>query len=123
MKGAFHSGSGASIAYGQSELDPFYNVPILKILGTMYFQGGMTLALKGQGSRRHAEKVSMPRAPRFRGAPLRWLFFETDRSQMLGNPGLCAGTLDLRLAWDSMIGQECSAQEGLANDNKERKGK
>ena len=46
MKGAFHGGSGASIAYRPSEKDPFYKLPILKILGAMYFEGGMTLALK-----------------------------------------------------------------------------
>jgi hypothetical protein len=46
MKGAFHSGSGASIAYRKSEKDPFYKLPILKTLGAMYFEGEMTLALK-----------------------------------------------------------------------------
>jgi hypothetical protein len=46
MKGNFHSGSGASIAYRPSEEDPFYKLPILKTLGAMYFEGEMTLALK-----------------------------------------------------------------------------
>lgn len=46
LKGAFHSGSGASIAYGQSENDPFYKLPILQTLGAMYFFGEMYLALK-----------------------------------------------------------------------------
>jgi Acetoacetate decarboxylase (ADC)/SnoaL-like domain len=44
MKGAFFSGSGASIAYGQSENDPFYKLPNLHTLGASYFQGQMTLA-------------------------------------------------------------------------------
>ena len=46
MKGNFFSGSGASISYRQSETDPFYKLPILKVLGGMYFEGGLTLALK-----------------------------------------------------------------------------
>lgn len=46
MKGTFHSGSGASIAYGKSDNDPFYKLPILQTLGAMYFDGEMTLALK-----------------------------------------------------------------------------
>jgi acetoacetate decarboxylase len=46
MKGAFHGGSGASIAYRPSEKDNFYKLPILKVLGAMYFEGEMTLALK-----------------------------------------------------------------------------
>ena len=45
MKGDFHSGSGASAAYGRSEADPLYKLPILKTLGAMYFEGNMTLAL------------------------------------------------------------------------------
>jgi acetoacetate decarboxylase len=46
MKGAFHSGSGASAAYGRSDDDPLYKLPILQTLGAMFFQGQMTLALK-----------------------------------------------------------------------------
>jgi acetoacetate decarboxylase len=46
MKGAFYSGSGASIAYHPSEKDPLHKLPILQTLGAMYFSGGMTLALK-----------------------------------------------------------------------------
>lgn len=46
MKGDFHSGSGASAAYGRSDDDPLYKLPILQTLGAMYFQGDMTLALK-----------------------------------------------------------------------------
>jgi hypothetical protein len=46
MKGDFHSGSGASAAYGRSDDDPLYKLPILKTLGAMFFQGEMTLALK-----------------------------------------------------------------------------
>jgi hypothetical protein len=44
MKGTFYSGSGASLAYGQSENDPFYKLPNLHTLGASYFQGQMTLA-------------------------------------------------------------------------------
>jgi acetoacetate decarboxylase len=46
MKGTFFSGSGGTISYRQSEEDPFYKLPVLKVLGAMYFEGGMTLALK-----------------------------------------------------------------------------
>lgn len=46
MKGTFHGGSGASIAYHPSDKDPFYKLPILKVLGAMYFQGGLSLAVK-----------------------------------------------------------------------------
>jgi acetoacetate decarboxylase len=46
MKGNFHSGSAASAAYGRSDVDPLYKLPILKTLGAMYFEGEMTLALK-----------------------------------------------------------------------------
>jgi acetoacetate decarboxylase len=44
MKGAFYSGSGGSASYRPSDDDPFYKLPILKILGAMYFEGDMTLA-------------------------------------------------------------------------------
>jgi hypothetical protein len=44
LKGTFYSGSGASVAYGQSENDPFYKLPNLHTLGASYFQGQMTLA-------------------------------------------------------------------------------
>ena len=46
MKGVFHTGSGASIAYHPSEKDPLHKLPILQTLGAMYFFGEMTLALK-----------------------------------------------------------------------------
>jgi acetoacetate decarboxylase/3-phenylpropionate/cinnamic acid dioxygenase small subunit len=45
MKGTFFSGSGASASYRPSDEDPFYKLPILKILGGMYFEGDMSLAL------------------------------------------------------------------------------
>ena len=43
MKGTFHSGSGASSSYRKSDADPFYKLPILKMLGAMYFEGEMSL--------------------------------------------------------------------------------
>lgn len=43
IKGDFHGGSGASLAYGKSDKDPFYQLPILKTLGAMYATGNMTL--------------------------------------------------------------------------------
>jgi hypothetical protein len=46
MKGTFRSGSGGSATYRPSNEDPFYKLPILKILGAMYFEGNMTLAFK-----------------------------------------------------------------------------
>jgi len=46
MKGTFFGGSAGSISYRQLEEDPFYKLPILKILGAIHFEGGMTLALK-----------------------------------------------------------------------------
>ena len=46
MKGEFYGGSGASIDYHPSEDDPFDQLPVLKVIGSMYFEGGMTLALK-----------------------------------------------------------------------------
>jgi Acetoacetate decarboxylase (ADC)/SnoaL-like domain len=46
LKGTFYGGSGASSTYGRSENDPMYRLPILKILGSTYFEGGMSLALK-----------------------------------------------------------------------------
>jgi acetoacetate decarboxylase len=46
VKGDFFSGSGASVKYQQSDEDPFYKLPVLKVLGAMYIDGEMTLALK-----------------------------------------------------------------------------
>jgi hypothetical protein len=46
LKGTFSSGSGGSASYRPSDEDPFYKLPILKILGSMYFEGNMTLAFK-----------------------------------------------------------------------------
>jgi acetoacetate decarboxylase len=46
VKGDFFGGSGTSIKYQPSEDDPFYKLPVLKVLGSVYVNGGMTLALK-----------------------------------------------------------------------------
>jgi hypothetical protein len=46
MMGTFSAGSGGSATYRPSDEDPFYKLPILKILGAMYFEGSMTLAFK-----------------------------------------------------------------------------
>lgn len=43
MKGTFSKATGASVAYRQSENDPVYQLPVLKILGAMYLEGDMTL--------------------------------------------------------------------------------
>lgn len=45
MKGTFYNGSGGSTSYRPSDEDPFYKLPILNILGAMYFEGEMSLAL------------------------------------------------------------------------------
>lgn len=45
LKGAFNKGSGASIGFGKSKEDPCYQLPVLKVLGAMHFEGDMTLAL------------------------------------------------------------------------------
>lgn len=45
MKGTFSGGSDASIGFGKSEEDPCYKLPVLKVLGSMHFEGDMTLAL------------------------------------------------------------------------------
>jgi hypothetical protein len=46
LKGDFSGGSGASVQYQASEDDPFYKLPVLKVLGAMFMSGDMTLALK-----------------------------------------------------------------------------
>ena len=47
MKGNFYSGSEGSISYHKpSDEDPFYKLPVLKVLGAMYFEGDMSLAFK-----------------------------------------------------------------------------
>jgi acetoacetate decarboxylase len=46
MKGDFYKASDASISWRRSDEDPFYKLPILKVLGGMYFEGDMTLAFK-----------------------------------------------------------------------------
>jgi acetoacetate decarboxylase len=46
LKGDFFGGSGASVKYQPSEDDPFYKLPVLKVLGSMFISGDMTLALK-----------------------------------------------------------------------------
>jgi len=43
MTGTFFSGSGASLAYRKDENDPFYQLPILNVLGAMFMEGDMTL--------------------------------------------------------------------------------
>ena len=46
VHGDFFGGSGTSVKYQPSEDDPFYKLPVLKVLGSVYVTGGMTLALK-----------------------------------------------------------------------------
>ncbi len=46
VKGDFFAGSGASVKYQPSEEDPLHKLPVLKVLGAMYIDGEMTLALK-----------------------------------------------------------------------------
>jgi acetoacetate decarboxylase len=46
MKGDFYKASEGSISYRKSDEDPFYKLPVLKVLGAMYFEGDMTLAFK-----------------------------------------------------------------------------
>jgi acetoacetate decarboxylase len=46
VKGDFFSGSGASVKYQPSEDDPLHKLPVLKVLGSMFINGEMTLALK-----------------------------------------------------------------------------
>jgi acetoacetate decarboxylase len=46
VKGDFFGGSGTSLTYQQSEEDPFYKLPVLKMIGSTYINGNMTLALK-----------------------------------------------------------------------------
>lgn len=43
MTGTFSKASNASVAFRKSENDPFYKLPILKILGAMFLEGDMTL--------------------------------------------------------------------------------
>jgi acetoacetate decarboxylase len=44
MKGDFYKASQGSISYRKSDADPFYKLPVLKVLGATYFEGDMTLA-------------------------------------------------------------------------------
>jgi acetoacetate decarboxylase len=46
VKGDFFGGSGTSVKYQPSEDDPLHKLPVLKVLGSMYINGEMTLALK-----------------------------------------------------------------------------
>lgn len=46
MSGDVYSGSDATITYYPSENDPFYKLPILKVLGAVYAHADMSLALK-----------------------------------------------------------------------------
>jgi acetoacetate decarboxylase len=46
MKGDFYKASEGSISYRKSDADPFYKLPVLKVLGATYFEGEMTLAFK-----------------------------------------------------------------------------
>jgi len=46
VQGDFYGGSGTSIQYQPSEDDPFYKLPVLKVIGSVYVSGAMTLALK-----------------------------------------------------------------------------
>jgi acetoacetate decarboxylase len=46
VKGDFFGGSSASVTYQPSEDDPLHKLPILKVLGSMFISGDMTLALK-----------------------------------------------------------------------------
>jgi acetoacetate decarboxylase len=46
VKGDFFGGSGTSVTYQRSEDDPFYKLPVLKVIGSAYISGGMTLSLK-----------------------------------------------------------------------------
>lgn len=46
VHGDFFGTSGTSVNYEPSEEDPFYKLPVLKVLGSVYVKGGMTLALK-----------------------------------------------------------------------------
>jgi acetoacetate decarboxylase len=46
MSGSVYAGSDATIATYPSESDPFYKLPVLKVLGAAYAYGEMRLALK-----------------------------------------------------------------------------
>ena len=46
LKGDFFGGSATSIKYQPSEDDPLAKLPVLKVLGSMFISGDMTLALK-----------------------------------------------------------------------------
>ena len=46
MSGDVYGGSDASLTYYPSENDPFYKLPVLKVLGASYVWGEMSLALK-----------------------------------------------------------------------------
>jgi hypothetical protein len=45
VNGDIYGGSGTSLAFGKSEEDPLDCLPNLQLLGAMYFQGQMTLAI------------------------------------------------------------------------------
>jgi hypothetical protein len=46
MSGNVYGGSDTTIATYPSENDPFYKLPVLKVLGAAYAYGEMSLALK-----------------------------------------------------------------------------
>ena len=46
MSGDVYSGSEAALTYYPSENDPFYKLPILKVLGASYAYADMRLAMK-----------------------------------------------------------------------------
>jgi len=46
MNGDVYSGSDATLAYYPSEKDPFYKLPVLKVLGAAYAHADMKLAMK-----------------------------------------------------------------------------
>ncbi len=45
LQGTFNKGSDASIGFGNSDEDPCYKLPNLKTVGSMHFEGDMTLSL------------------------------------------------------------------------------
>lgn len=46
MSGTFYSGSKASVEHHPSEKDPFYQLPVLKILDALYMEGDMRCTYK-----------------------------------------------------------------------------
>jgi hypothetical protein len=46
MSGDVYGGSDATAVYYPSDEDPFHKLPIIRVLGSAYLRGNMTLALK-----------------------------------------------------------------------------